>query len=92
MLRRGKASQFRRALRFSALTSCIREPDAADPLAKQNPHATAGWNRVVMGDGRIQPLLPEGSTPDPIIPLEKFRNASPKVTPRGGNGDIIPTD
>jgi len=45
-----------------------------------------------MGDGRIRPLLLKGSTPDPVIPLEKFRNAPPKVTPRGYNGDIIPTD
>jgi len=45
-----------------------------------------------MGDGRIQPLLLEGSTPDPVIPFEKFRNAFPNVTRRGDNGDIIPID
>ena len=45
-----------------------------------------------MGDRRIQPLLLESSTPDPVIPLEKFKNASPNVTRRGDNGDIIPID
>jgi hypothetical protein len=45
-----------------------------------------------MGDGRIQPLLLEGSTPDPVIPWEKFRNASPKVTPRIANDDIVTID
>jgi Domain of unknown function (DUF4382) len=65
------------------------EADAGDPPAKQNPCAIAGWNCVVMGDGRIQPLLLESSTPDLVIPLEESTSGSIIVAPDSDNELLI---
>jgi hypothetical protein len=64
------------------------EPEASDLLAQQYPCATAGRNCIVMGDGRIQPLLLEGSTPELLIPLRET-NGSLVITPGSDNELLI---